>query len=482
VKKWLILLLLSGCGGKKGNLKLDIVVSPVDDPFADATNVKFTIGDDKHIKTVPVMNGKFSLNLEIDPISTAGPVIVEAYNSSNMLVAHGQTFALNLNLNVLNQEIAVWVGRPGRIAGSITKLSRPLAEMTGVMVPQYGLVIAGGRGSDGTAVSETELYDIQSHQIVIPQPSPGADGLTPMNFARAGAQAVLAGNLDTVVVGGSAATGFGSTATPSDGAESFAPIGSSSMGGFGTWTSLDKTNPVAPRTFPTLTVLSGGNALVSGGFDANNMRLASAATVVTSTSPTYTPVATSMVAPRALHASAAATFSDGKAGALLLGGLDDGSNAPVAEKLVDQNFSTIDLPGLENRLSATATTLPSGKVLLLGGSIGGTAVASGWVIETSQSPAVMTSLPAAMSSARAGHSATLVNGDVLVCGGADQTGAPVDSCDLIDGSSFMIKTTQHMANARRGHLALQLETGPVVILGGFGSDGKPLSAIEIYTP
>jgi hypothetical protein len=409
-------------------------------------------------------------------------VIVEAFNAANMLVAHGQTFALNLNLNVLNQEIAVWVGRPGRIAGSITKLSRPLAEMSGIMVPQYGLVIAGGRGADGTALAETELYDIQSHQIVVPQPSPGAEGLTPMTFARAGGAAVLAGNLDTVMVGGSAATGFGSTAMPSDGAESFAPIGSSSQGGFGTWTSLDKTNPVPPRTYPTLTVLSGGNALVTGGFDASGARLASAATVVTSTSPTYTPVATSMVAPRALHAAAAVTLSDGKAGALLMGGLDDGSTAPVAERLTDQNFATIDLPGLENRLGATATTLMSGKVLLLGGSIGGTSVASGWVIDTSQSPAVMTSLPAAMSAARVGHSATLVGSDVLVCGGADASGTPGDSCDLIDGSSYMIKTTQHMANARRGHLALQLETGPVVILGGFGADGKPLSAVEIYTP
>src|SRR5262249_13980747 len=75
-----------------------------------------------------------------------------------------------------------------------------------------------------------------------------------------------------------------------------------------------------------------------------------------------------------------------------------------------------------------------------------------------------------------------VGSDVLVCGGADETNTTIDSCDLIDGSTYMIKSTQHMATARRGHLALQLETGPVVILGGFGSDGKPLSAVGIYTP
>jgi hypothetical protein len=91
-------------------------------------------------------------------------------------------------------------------------------------------------------------------------------------------------------------------------------------------------------------------------------------------------------------------------------------------------------------------------------------------------------LSTALSSARVGHSATRVGNDVLVCGGADASGALVATCDLLDGTTLGIKTTLPLATARRDHLALALETGSVVLAGGVGDDGMPLAAMEIYTP
>jgi hypothetical protein len=38
------------------------------------------------------------------------------------------------------------------------------------------------------------------------------------------------------------------------------------------------------------------------------------------------------------------------------------------------------------------------------------------------------------------------------------------------------------AAARYGHAAVLLETGVVMLAGGYGSDGSALSSIEIYTP
>jgi hypothetical protein len=149
--------------------------------------------------------------------------------------------------------------------------------------------------------------------------------------------------------------------------------------------------------------------------------------------------------------------------------------------MVGQSFAAYTVTGLENRIGATATPLPSGGVLVLGGTVDGIAVSSGVAIDTTQDPPTVTPLPTAMSAARVGHSATLLAGAVLVCGGADQNNRPVGSCDVIDLSTFT-RSTVMMANARRGHSALALETGPIVIAGGFGDDGQPISSIEIYTP
>jgi hypothetical protein len=110
-----------------------------------------------------------------------------------------------------------------------------------------------------------------------------------------------------------------------------------------------------------------------------------------------------------------------------------------------------------------------------------TALGSGVAI-TPGDPAMVTALPSALSSAREGHSATLVGNDVLVCGGADASGKLVASCDLIDGGTYGIKATIPLGTPRRDHTAIALETGPVLITGGRGADGAALKSIEIYTP
>jgi hypothetical protein len=48
--------------------------------------------------------------------------------------------------------------------------------------------------------------------------------------------------------------------------------------------------------------------------------------------------------------------------------------------------------------------------------------------------------------------------------------------------TYARKSTVPLGTARRGHSAQPLETGPIVIAGGIGSDGNPLASIELYTP
>ena len=97
-------------------------------------------------------------------------------------------------------------------------------------------------------------------------------------------------------------------------------------------------------------------------------------------------------------------------------------------------------------------------------------------------PETVTPLPMALSVPRESHTATLTGNDLVVCGGADATGASLASCDVLDAMTYGRKSTVPLANARRGHSAEVMETGVIVIAGGLDSNGAPLASMEIYTP
>jgi hypothetical protein len=238
----------------------------------------------------------------------------------------------------------------------------------------------------------------------------------------------------------------------------------------------------AARDQASAVTLASQGLFISGGNDGAGNPLSTAALVNPSGQIKLTAIAAPMLAPRLGHAVAAAHFPDGD-GALLFGGLSLGSNAPVAERMLNQAFSAYAVGAVENRVNATATTMPSGDILILGGkSASAAALASGLVITPGMSARP---LSAALSVARAGHTATLTataTPELLVCGGTDAAGVAQASCDVLDVASYMIKRTLPLEIARTGHAATALETGPVVIAGGRDATGAPLASIEIYTP
>jgi len=136
--------------------------------------------------------------------------------------------------------------------------------------------------------------------------------------------------------------------------------------------------------------------------------------------------------------------------------------------------------------SSAQVRLPSGKVLL----IGGRDAAPGSISLTRTElydPALGTfSSGGAMGQARAGHTATVLpSGKVLVTGG---TPAAIDvsseiyaTSELYDPTTKSFSPTGSMAKARRGHTATLLTSGKVVIVGGVaGNTGS--TAAEVYDP
>jgi hypothetical protein len=462
----LALACITACGGKSGTLTLNLVTSPGDDPFVDAASVRFTVGTDaSHVTTVPVSMGHFSYKVSFKPSDTTGPVLVEALDAAGAVVAHGQTPYLLLSA-VDQGPIAAWIGRPGRVAPAAAALPKAVAETASAYVPGLGVLYAGGRDASGAALSDTAVYDVFTHGII---------ATAPMEKPRAGAVAAAVATVQATVYGGASSPGFNMASAVDGTIELFDPTV-----GVGVWAALP-IDSFAARAYATKVVLSSGTVLVSGGVDANGVALSSAGLINADGAIKLATVAGPMAAARVGHAGAAAKFGDGD-GAILFGGLAAGAVGPVAERLVGQSFTAYDVGAQDNRVNATATTMPNGDVLILGGRSAAGAEASGLVITPTTPAATVTALPMALSVAREGHTASLTGNDLVVCGGADDLGAVQASCDVLDAMTYGLKATVPLATGRRGHSAEVMETGLVVLAGGLGGDGAPLSSIEIYTP
>jgi len=114
------------------------------------------------------------------------------------------------------------------------------------------------------------------------------------------------------------------------------------------------------------------------------------------------------------------------------------------------------------RYSHTATLLPSGKVLIAGGS-NATALSVGAEL---YDPATGTFQPTGgLVTPRRDQTATLLeNGKVLIAGGFNT--ADIVSCELYDPAAGTFAATGSMASARVGHSATLLKSGKVLVVGG----------------
>ncbi len=153
-------------------------------------------------------------------------------------------------------------------------------------------------------------------------------------------------------------------------------------------------------------------------------------------------------------------------------------------------FTAAAAPLLDERVGATATTLPSGEVLIAGGSDStGTPTNTAEVFDPTTGKTTATSNN--MSSPRALHSATLLgNNTVLIAGGMiDNTGDLTSSADIYDPVANTFTATGAMLESLGAHAAVLLNagtlTGQVLITGGFigGSTGLSVDyKVEAYDP
>jgi hypothetical protein len=138
-----------------------------------------------------------------------------------------------------------------------------------------------------------------------------------------------------------------------------------------------------------------------------------------------------------------------------------------------------------SRTQHTATLLSNGKVLLTGGATYAPNQYAVGVLPTAElfDPATGTfARTGTMSVARRLHSATLLpDGRVLILGGYD-TGRPLDNAELYDPETGTFTAAGRLLFPRAGHDAILLRDGTVLIVGGTDGRYPAIPDAEIYDP
>ncbi|NMO20668.1 kelch-like protein [Pyxidicoccus fallax] len=226
----------------------------------------------------------------------------------------------------------------------------------------------------------------------------------------------------------------------------------------------------------TATLLTDGTVLVSGGVVDDDI-WEPGGDVAYKTAEVYDPVTGtwsvtgSMAEGRANHT--ATRLPDGRV--LVVGGSSD--HLPTAE-LYDPATGTWSATGsmAEHREEHTATRLPDGRVLIVGGWSGSGHLATAEVYD----PATGTFSPTgSMAAPREEHTATLLpDGKVLVVGGWSGSGHLV-TAEVYDPATGTFSPTGSMAEPREAHTATLLLNGKVLVAGG--ALGQ-LPTAELYDP
>lgn len=266
----------------------------------------------------------------------------------------------------------------------------------------------------------------------------------------------------------------------------------------------------------TATLLPSGKVLVAGG---TGSEVGNSINVTLSGTELWDPVTNTWSGAgwlRTARQNPTATLLPNGKVLLVGGGIDDRLNSntsnqyvisTVSAELYDPAASTIFSAWTAagnltlSRMYHTATLLPNGKVLVVGGlqvKAGGNSSNLNTNISSAElyDPASNTWASAGnLATARYNHSATLLpNGKVLVTGG--QNGAVIHaSSELYDPATNTWTSAGGLINARSAHAATLLPNGKVMVAGGYSLttglvnfyttgqlDGVPMMSVELYDP
>ena len=233
-----------------------------------------------------------------------------------------------------------------------------------------------------------------------------------------------------------------------------------------------------PRRGHTATRLADGRVLVAGG------RYSTFGPDVHASVEIYDPVTASwgstglLTTPREGHS--ATLLPDGRVivvNGYYLGWLASAEVYDVATETWEQIPNPIFCHGVAH----TATLMSDGNVLVVGGACGSGTDGIRAEAEVYDPIAATWSIVGALPKPREAHTATkLPDGLVLVVGGDNGDLPRYDSALIYEPSRGVWIPTQSLVTGRRNHTATLLADGTVLVVGGWGNDSTSLASAERF--
>lgn len=170
---------------------------------------------------------------------------------------------------------------------------------------------------------------------------------------------------------------------------------------------------------------------------------------------------------------------------LLLGGRTQTSAVTTSQIYdpVQQKLRTLESGLLHARAYHTATLMADGQVFILGGeNADGSVVIEAELFDPEKATFQAVSNLAVLPRTR--HGATLlVDGRLLLTGGRDANGTALADAELIDIATQQVERfNAKLETARLSHLASLLPNHSVLIWDGVDTEGRPVAETEIYDP
>ncbi len=392
--------------------------------------------------------------------ATGSMTVARGYHTATALNAVGEVLVVGGRAGITTASAEIYYPTVTTSWSAVASMSVPRQGHTATRLPDGRVLVAGGYNEPdprvaGTWLNSAEIYDRASNTWTT---------VAPMLAARSSHTATLLPNGKVLVVGGNGPSLLSS-------AEIYDPVAN-------TWSTAGN---AGARDSHTATLLANGMVLVVGGSGSTGA-IATVALYDPASPTTWTAAAP---LPTARYSHSASLMPNGQV--LVTAGF--GAVSALGDTLLYDpatNVWTSVAPPVYKRYGHTATLLANGKLMVAGGTVNvNGAVSLTNTIELIENANLSWGAAGALAHARASHTATLLpNGKVLAVGGHAPAGAPVvtttavanpgsvEIFDPVNGNFWM--AGPDLATPRGGHTATLLTNGKLLVAGGVAGTSYPV--------
>jgi hypothetical protein len=433
--KWLAVLALAGCSGQVGTLSVSLTTAPGSHVLDGVETLRLVLTNPHEVTTAQRRNGGFTIVLDLPATGTTGSLIIDGLDGAGQVVATGTSPPFPIG--AITSKLVIYMAAPNTIGAAPAGLTPARSEL-GVGTLGYGAIFAGGRTAAGTASDAIAIYNAFDHSFVAGMPLPAP---------RSGLVLAVGANGGVYLFGGRDSAGtttdvlwrFDTTVAPNGIYSDFGP-----KPGFA------RADEIAVPTGSDHYLLSGTPAAELSGLEGKLVARTEVATL-----------------PRA---GATVTAVDGVTTTLFAG-----SELGGFTRFRTNTFEPHPLPAAA-RTGDEVVALPGGKV----GVICGVMFPDALRIDAATN--AIETFPTIPATARSGCAVVATRRHLIVAGGTLANGSISADADVYDSTTLALVATVPLVVPRTGATAIALPNDQILIAGGVDASGAPIEIVELFTP